>query len=89
VGSRGLRTPKAEASEFIVTVDSRGRMSTRSDTPESCHSEVCALKTLEILKHGVPKLFVVIDLDRERGPLIPLTSVVNFTSSEFGRLALW
>jgi hypothetical protein len=48
-----------------------------------------ALKALETLKHGVPKLIVVIDLGRERGPLIPLTSVANFASSEFGRLALW
>jgi hypothetical protein len=72
-----------------VTIDSRGSMSEDMTLSESCHSEVCGIEDFGNPEAHSPNIFVAIDLDRERGPLIPLMSVVNFASSEFKRLALW
>jgi hypothetical protein len=72
VGSCGLRThSKAEAEhEFIVTIDICGRVSEDLTLWRVVTLEVCGIEGFGNLKHGVLKLIVVIDLGRERGPLI-------------------
>jgi hypothetical protein len=72
-----------------VIVDGCGHVSKYLTLWRVVTLEVCGIKGFQNLTHRVLKLIVFIDLDRERGTLIPLTSVENFASSGFERLALW
>jgi hypothetical protein len=55
VGSHGLRNLKAEASEFIVTIDSRGRVSEDLTLRRVVTLEVCGIEGFGNLEARSPE----------------------------------